>query len=593
MSSAPFTDPRTNPSPSAPNPSPRTTTDPARLVPLERLCRAGRLYDVEEWIRRGEPLQLAPGVIQRGRRVSSAMDVAMETGSQALLLLLLCNGYDPNVELPSPLDDALRKRRYDLLDDLLAWGADPHQIDPEYLFATYDLALFERFWTLGVDFTARHALAYYLSEHANNKPLFGFVKRHLGDDVRFQRDLDMALGDHTARGNEKGVMLCLWAGADPHALVPPLRYLSYGGYDEEDEEDPDLHSALYEACHAGRADLLRPMRPDPARDDFHELYRVASSPEIVAALARLQPVQDDGELVRRHILVSAWPFARWSSTETLRALFAHGARWRQAATREIADVRRAILKLSDEDFIDLMKILTEDDHCSPEILAELGRTQAMRARMKQVGFIPSASDEGDRYWRPRPPRSGEVLQKFGITLPKQERRTWLPSTVRIGTRRAGSQELTMTRAGLAKQVWERPVAVLASEWGISGPGLAKACRRLQIPVPPRGYWAQRAAGRKPRRPAVAALPPGHAEQIVIWLPPSEPGNRSQATLRVPPPPIPLQLLTPVFLALVHEWRHRLRRWSPSSLPQLWFRATSRSTEAGGSFVSHQRRDTHR
>ena len=126
-----------------------------------------------------------------------------------------------------------------------------------------------------------------LSEHANNKPLFGFVKRHLGDDVRFQRDLDMALGDHTARGNEKGVMLCLWAGADPHALVPPLRYLSYGWYDEEDEEESDLHSAVYEPCHAGRPDLLRRMRPDPSRDDFHDPYRAAGSSEIVAELARL------------------------------------------------------------------------------------------------------------------------------------------------------------------------------------------------------------------------------------------------------------------------------------------------------------------
>ena len=100
MSPSSFIDPRTHPSPSAPKPSPRTTTDPARLADLERLCRAGRLYDVEDWIRRGEPLQLAPGITQRGRRVSSAMDVAMDTGNQALVLLLLCNGYDPDTELP-------------------------------------------------------------------------------------------------------------------------------------------------------------------------------------------------------------------------------------------------------------------------------------------------------------------------------------------------------------------------------------------------------------------------------------------------------------------------------------------------------------
>ncbi len=77
----------------------------------------------------------------------------------------------------------------------------------------------------------------------------------------------------------------------------------------------------------------------------------------------------------------------------------------------------------------------------------------------------------------------------------------------------------MTRAELAQRVWERPVSALASEWGISGPGLAKACRRLQIPVPPRGHWAKRAAGRNPRRPAVPVLPSEQAQEIVIWLSP--------------------------------------------------------------------------
>ena len=35
---------------------------------------------------------------------------------------------------------------------------------------------------------------------------------------------------------------------------------------------------------------------------------------------------------------------------------------------------------------------------------------------------------------------------------------------------------------------------LAKEYGISDVGLAKICRRNQVPLPPRGYWAKLAAG---------------------------------------------------------------------------------------------------
>ncbi|MCZ8096467.1 MAG: hypothetical protein O9972_00970 [Burkholderiales bacterium] len=40
---------------------------------------------------------------------------------------------------------------------------------------------------------------------------------------------------------------------------------------------------------------------------------------------------------------------------------------------------------------------------------------------------------------------------------------------------------------------------LAEDYGISGNGLAKICDREDIPYPPRGFWAQRAAGKKPKQ----------------------------------------------------------------------------------------------
>jgi hypothetical protein len=64
--------------------------------------------------------------------------------------------------------------------------------------------------------------------------------------------------------------------------------------------------------------------------------------------------------------------------------------------------------------------------------------------------------------------------------------------------------VTLTRQELYDRVWAEPVDTLAKEYGLSNVGLGKACRRHNIPVPPRGYWARKAAGQKLRRPA---LPP--------------------------------------------------------------------------------------
>ena len=69
---------------------------------------------------------------------------------------------------------------------------------------------------------------------------------------------------------------------------------------------------------------------------------------------------------------------------------------------------------------------------------------------------------------------------------------------------------SFTRQELYDLVWSEPMIKLGARYGISGNGLAKACRRANIPVPERGYWAKLQAGRKalkaPLPPAKAATP---------------------------------------------------------------------------------------
>src|SRR5512143_228484 len=169
-----FVDPRGDPRPDETRPSARMTTEPEDLAELHRLCREGRLYDVEHWIRIGRPLQIVQGTPLKRAQATSALDIALQTGNSALSLLLLANGYEPNAESRSPLDLALHKRRFDLVSLLLEWGAAPHRVDLDVLFDTYRSDLFARFHDLGVDLTAGHALAAALAEHTSNRPLYGF-----------------------------------------------------------------------------------------------------------------------------------------------------------------------------------------------------------------------------------------------------------------------------------------------------------------------------------------------------------------------------------------------------------------------------------
>jgi hypothetical protein len=66
--------------------------------------------------------------------------------------------------------------------------------------------------------------------------------------------------------------------------------------------------------------------------------------------------------------------------------------------------------------------------------------------------------------------------------------------------------IQLSRQDLYDLVWSEPVRTLATRFDISGVGLAKACRRMRIPVPGRGYWRRKATGHPVVRERLPALP---------------------------------------------------------------------------------------
>jgi len=97
---------------------------------------------------------------------------------------------------------------------------------------------------------------------------------------------------------------------------------------------------------------------------------------------------------------------------------------------------------------------------------------------------------------------------------------------------------TFTREDLYERVWTTSVVQLAKEFGISDVGLAKACKRHDIPRPPLGYWAKKVVGKAPPRPPLPVLIDPKLQNIRLNPPPP------QTRRPVPAGDLPLPPSTP-------------------------------------------------
>jgi integrase len=71
------------------------------------------------------------------------------------------------------------------------------------------------------------------------------------------------------------------------------------------------------------------------------------------------------------------------------------------------------------------------------------------------------------------------------------------------------------REDLYELVWTVPVLELARQLEVSDVALAKLCRRAEIPLPYRGYWARIESGQRPPRPTMPPPPAGLAN--LLWI----------------------------------------------------------------------------
>lgn len=414
-----FVDPRSNP-----EPPPTVSREPAahgdELRELVQLCAAGRVYDVERWIREGRPIQ-ALSYKRPGRAsVVSPLHAAVRRKHRDLVLLLLCNGYQLDLEAKawrSVLDEALSIRAFDIVDLLLKWGADPTAVEAYSVVDTYKSDLIDRFWRVGADYTTDPEFMSYLA-HTVNKPLYGWLRRNRADQ-RLQDALDVALLEAVTDDQELPVRLLLWAGADPHRKVPSARDLG-----RADPWEPDLVSSSAEtAILFGRHDLLDLLRIG-AMPDLEAQVAHAHDSSMLKRLVALRPPADWSPVILSFIrqLCPPWePRSTRDARDALEFIGSSGGRLTTMPSDEMRYLRRGLLDLRNaDDFLWALRWLKNGKHCEPAFYEELTRTTSMREKIE-------ALNAGARYVTPhqkmsraaeRRRRAGERQRK--VTLSAEE-----------------------------------------------------------------------------------------------------------------------------------------------------------------------------
>lgn len=72
-----------------------------------------------------------------------------------------------------------------------------------------------------------------------------------------------------------------------------------------------------------------------------------------------------------------------------------------------------------------------------------------------------------------------------------------------------------TREEFYELVWSKPLTHLAKEFTISDVALHKICRKHDIPNPPLGWWAKKAAGKKVKQTPLPKAKAGSADRVTI------------------------------------------------------------------------------
>jgi hypothetical protein len=322
---------------------PRREALPDDLKKLCSLCRAGKLFAVQEWIKTGRRFQMPAGNFS-----TSPLRMSIGRGFHSLVEVLLQAGISQD-EKDDALALAVSERDVDLVELLAQYGADVRSIETDEVFWSRSPQIIRWFLDHEMDLETNQAIAKAFRDKQRE---FLGIYMGLRDRVPSARkQAAMALRHHAEDGNLKWVSLLLWAGADPRLRV---LHIDDRGWDEPDEE-----TALNAAILYGRVEIVEKMEVKPERDNVTALldqHFIYPKPELIELLlskgADMAHVSQPIESVISSFCWSQDPTFSLNPTraeEALRCmelLGANGLRWAPTDGWRITRLRKTLSRIS-------------------------------------------------------------------------------------------------------------------------------------------------------------------------------------------------------------------------------------------------------
>jgi hypothetical protein len=359
------------------------------------LCRAGRLYAIEKWIAEGKSLDISE-TIKRGRQ-KSLLEMAVGTGFHSLVELIAKHETNQSVK-DAALGDAVSLRRLDLVELLLANGADVKAVRLADVLLTWEPKLISFFIEHGADPLERRPFAEAFGARVRTalRPFLDYKRTHPELAAQLQEQVDCALRHFCGEGDMKWVSLLMWAGGDPRSRGPCL--------EKEYTEDPDCFtSGLEEASRSENLDVLKKLKPDANRDNLSALLDCAAiwkRRETLEYLLQVGANPNDKpnggssvlDTASRHLSFAPLdPYGSkrlkskydiWRALDCVRELLAHGATWNPNESYGVNSFRRTLLECEPDVTIELLQMFRKHNACPAERVHRLLGTPRMKEHLK-------------------------------------------------------------------------------------------------------------------------------------------------------------------------------------------------------------------
>jgi hypothetical protein len=456
-----------------------------------QLCKAGRLFEIQEWIEAGNSISVAPEV----RTVP--LQTAINSGFHSLVELL-ARSERSQVVKNQAVECALSHKRLDLIELLVLHGAQIEAIPFLDVLLSWDPKIIRYFIERGADLITGSPFARAFGEKIRTAlgPWKECKQNHPEIADQLQEQIDRALRHFCFEGDLKWVSLLMWAGANPRSRGPTL--------DEDYElEESEYLDALTAATYRD-VKIMKRLGPDAKRDNLDKLLSEAARhghPDLVEYLlkigAKANDKLDGGSTALaeslcwgvRHAALWSGSSLSWYGTrtkaskysvekalKTIELLLQSGACWRPKDKGEITEVRRGLLECQPEVTTEIVQRLVASGGCFSEVINDLVRTPAIRRhlapearKLRLLGFDVRTTEQ-----KAEDDRQREAYRRW--TLNELARR--------------------YNREQIYEQIWSEPAQHVAKRYNVSDVGLGKICRKLAIPRPGRGYWAKKAAGKR-------------------------------------------------------------------------------------------------